>query len=252
MLLSCTNILLTISDWIVKLVMHIQTWWFCIKWGLNGVLLIYFTDYYLGSKLCVRKMLSHQCWNSLGNWSWNCCAFPETPLWLLMSWFPMAPRHLLSHCCLICGIVAGSLVPPLVNPIWHIRQNDRLSADNIFIFFPENSYTCILIQISLEFFSNWSIWQKLNIGSGNCLAPIRCQWWLNQWWLCSLMHVDGLVQDCSISIANTQEILRSCTKPSIYIYMHHQASGGYFLKIGISDACHQSMCQEMVEEKIQI
>ena len=29
-------------------------------------------------------------------------------------------------------------------------------------------------------------------------------------------HIDGLVQDCSISIANTLEILQSCTKPSIY------------------------------------
>ena len=28
-------------------------------------------------------------------------------------------------------------------------------------------------------------------------------------------YVDGLVQDCSISIANTLEILQSCTKPSI-------------------------------------
>ena len=28
-------------------------------------------------------------------------------------------------------------------------------------------------------------------------------------------HIDGLVQDCSISIANALEILQSCTKPSI-------------------------------------
>ena len=35
------------------------------------------------------------------------------------------------------------------------------------------------------------------------------------------MHVtvpntDGLVQDCSNSIANAMELLQSCTKPSIY------------------------------------
>ena len=30
------------------------------------------------------------------------------------------------------------------------------------------------------------------------------------------MHVDGLVQDCSNSIANTLELLQSCTKPSMY------------------------------------
>ena len=29
-------------------------------------------------------------------------------------------------------------------------------------------------------------------------------------------HIDGLVQDCSIAIANALEILQSCSKPSIY------------------------------------
>ena len=33
-------------------------------------------------------------------------------------------------------------------------------------------------------------------------------------------HIDYLVQDCSISIANAQEILQSCTKPSIYKNNH--------------------------------
>ena len=28
-----------------------------------------------------------------------------------------------------------------------------------------------------------------------------------------IQYVDGLVQDCSISIANTLDILQSCTKP---------------------------------------
>ena len=28
-------------------------------------------------------------------------------------------------------------------------------------------------------------------------------------------YIDGLVQDCSNSIANTLELLQSCTKPSI-------------------------------------
>ena len=30
------------------------------------------------------------------------------------------------------------------------------------------------------------------------------------------VHIDDLVRDCSISIANALEILQSCTKPSIY------------------------------------
>ena len=29
-------------------------------------------------------------------------------------------------------------------------------------------------------------------------------------------HMEGLVQDCSISIANALEILQSCIKPSMY------------------------------------
>ena len=32
-----------------------------------------------------------------------------------------------------------------------------------------------------------------------------------------LVHIDGLVQDCSISMANTLEILQSYTEPSIYV-----------------------------------
>ena len=31
------------------------------------------------------------------------------------------------------------------------------------------------------------------------------------------VYIDGLVQDCSISIANTLEILQSCTKPLTYM-----------------------------------
>ena len=33
--------------------------------------------------------------------------------------------------------------------------------------------------------------------------------------LISVEHIDDLVQDCSIAIANILEILQSCTKPSI-------------------------------------
>ena len=32
----------------------------------------------------------------------------------------------------------------------------------------------------------------------------------------STNYIDGIVQDCSISIANSLEILQSCTKPTIY------------------------------------
>ena len=43
-------------------------------------------------------------------------------------------------------------------------------------------------------------------------------------------HIDGLVQDCSNSIANALELLQSCTKPSIHAsrfpqWTHHSADG---------------------------
>ena len=34
---------------------------------------------------------------------------------------------------------------------------------------------------------------------------------------CRSWHIDGLVQDCSNSIANALELLQSCTKPLIYV-----------------------------------
>ena len=33
--------------------------------------------------------------------------------------------------------------------------------------------------------------------------------------------INGSVQDCSNSIANALELLKSCTEPSIYAYCHH-------------------------------
>ena len=41
--------------------------------------------------------------------------------------------------------------------------------------------------------------------------PMDCPWTQD--------HIDGLVQDCSNSIANAMELLQSCTKPSIYIFI---------------------------------
>ena len=35
-----------------------------------------------------------------------------------------------------------------------------------------------------------------------------------------LGYIVGLMQDCSISIVNTLELLQSCTKSSIYIVVH--------------------------------
>ena len=38
-----------------------------------------------------------------------------------------------------------------------------------------------------------------------------------QTWCISLSYLDGLVQDCSNSIANALELLQSCTKPLIHV-----------------------------------
>ena len=38
----------------------------------------------------------------------------------------------------------------------------------------------------------------------------------------SINHFDGLVQDCSISIASALEILQSCNEPSIYMFSRWQ------------------------------
>ena len=39
------------------------------------------------------------------------------------------------------------------------------------------------------------------------------------------LYINGLVQDCSISIANALEILQSCTKPSIdYVNLYFNGS----------------------------
>ena len=38
--------------------------------------------------------------------------------------------------------------------------------------------------------------------------------------LCKIAtHIDGLVQDCSNSIANALELLQSCTKPSTFYWL---------------------------------
>ena len=40
-------------------------------------------------------------------------------------------------------------------------------------------------------------------------------------YFCTYMHIDGSIQDCSISIANALEILQSCSKPSIYFMIFY-------------------------------
>ena len=44
------------------------------------------------------------------------------------------------------------------------------------------------------------------------------------WRIYKIGYIDGLVQDCSFSIANAQEILQSFTKPLIYLYFFKMIS----------------------------
>ena len=55
------------------------------------------------------------------------------------------------------------------------------------------------------------------------------------------VYIDGLVQDCSISIANALEILQSCTKPSICIMMTLKTKSRQFdnfIFTGGTVSCH--------------
>ena len=63
--------------------------------------------------------------------------------------------------------------------------------------------------------AQWShMTSKFTVSTGSCNGIFG--WW-HHCWLCGIsFYIDGLVQDCSNSIADTLELLQSCTKPSIY------------------------------------
>ena len=46
-----------------------------------------------------------------------------------------------------------------------------------------------------------------------------------------LLHSDGFMQDCSISIAKALEILQSCTKPSIHCTTANDKGGSLVLEL---------------------
>ena len=120
------------------------------------------------------------------------------------------------------------------------KQNGKHFGNSIFqwVFLTENLYWKFM-----EICMCWSNKQYVSVALGDGLAPNRCQAniWSNnghgsmpcgitrpQWVSSSASpYVDGLVQDCSISIANALEILQSFTKPSIYMRPrldHHRVS----------------------------
>ena len=75
----------------------------------------------------------------------------------------------------------------------------------------------ILIEISQNLVPLSPTDSKLAFVSGNGLSLNKRQGvnWTSDA-LVYLVYIDGLAQDCSISIANALEMLQSCNKPSIY------------------------------------
>ena len=69
----------------------------------------------------------------------------------------------------------------------------------------------------------WEWWKFKDLWDNEGIMKLSLVWWLGAK-LSFLQvhvhdcarHIDGLVQDCSISIAWSMEILQSCTKPSIW------------------------------------
>ena len=55
-------------------------------------------------------------------------------------------------------------------------------------------------------------WTSADLWSVGTLTPNCCE-------IVIKIHIDGLLQDCSNSIANALELLQSCTKPSMCTYI---------------------------------
>ena len=51
------------------------------------------------------------------------------------------------------------------------------------------------------------------------------------------LDIDGIVPDCSVSIANTLEILQSCIKPSIYDFVGNIVCQIYKISLPVCPVC---------------
>ena len=63
------------------------------------------------------------------------------------------------------------------------------------------------------------------------------------------LDIDGFVQDCSISIANTLEILQSCTKPSI---CSNQPTSSWLLGRHLGTENVPALIQNLFKQKLKI
>ena len=101
--------------------------------------------------------------------------------------------------------------------------------------------TCTLIQISLKFVPMGTTDNMVALVQ--IMACRKTDYHLNKWLPNLQTHIDGLVQDCSNSIANPLELLQSCTKP--LIYKHHSASIHWVLVMHTSIIDWSSLVQVM-------
>ena len=103
--------------------------------------------------------------------------------------------------------------PKILKPLWWIlhRYCRKMIASQVKIYGISCSPSPFLIALAIAILgisSPLSVWYKLDELS---LLSAKLLY----------IYIDGLVQDCSNSIANALELLQSCTKPSIYTSFLH-------------------------------
>ena len=96
------------------------------------------------------------------------------------------------------------------------------TTEMIYLKYKQLSNICV-INMKYECTSRYPVWEILGPGfKVNIHTEIRITISLPVYtyniyiYQYAIYHIDGLVQDCSNSIANTLKLLQSCTKPSIY------------------------------------
>ena len=89
-----------------------------------------------------------------------------------------------------------------------IGPRQRRSFESFMMTKPWICWRWYLLQILLISYVYW----MLLYAPSPVQTAVFCSWLFSS----VRLYSDGLVQDCSISIANALEILQSCTKPSIW------------------------------------
>ena len=150
-----------------------------------------------------------------------------------MVWCPQGTSHFLSQCCSSSVLSYGVTSPQGVK--WNCNQNYQiLIEENVF----ENITCRISVILCLHVCHFSGLVQDCSNSIANAMellqlctkpliyinfvyfliwdyTPEKCHYFLPNWR--HLRHFNGLVQDCSNSIANAMELLQSCAKPPLCI-----------------------------------